>query len=345
MEKIRIGLIGAGNIAQNAHLPAYAKRDDVEVVAIADLNLERARKAAEKFGVPNAYASVEALLASETVDAIDVCVWNGAHSDVAIAGARAGKHVLCEKPLSSTLEKGLAIEKAVRESGITFMLAVPRRYQTDARLLAEKVSAGELGTIYYAKTALIRRRGTPIGWFTDSAKSGGGPVLDIGVHCIDCCWYLMGRPKPVSVSAATASYIGDFETKSVERWTALDKGTGAFDTEDSAAGFIRFENSACMLFETSWALNAPNQEYTQICGSKGGATLGPLTFYGETDGFLTETRPTTIDIDRFHYEIGHFAECIREKKTPVSSLEDALTLQRILTAVYTSAETGREVLL
>ncbi len=345
MEKLRIGLIGAGNIAQSAHLPAYAKRDDVSVVAVADWNLPRAEEAAKKFGIPRAYASVEALLEAETVDAVDICVWNASHSDVTIAAARAGKHVLCEKPMASTLSKALEMERAVKESGVTFMMAVPRRYQSDVRLLADQVAAGKLGEIYYAKTAMIRRRGTPVGWFTDSAKSGGGPVLDIGVHCIDCCWYLMGRPKPVSVAASTSNRIGNFKTKDVNRWVALDSDVTAFDTEDSAAGFIRFENNACMLFETSWALNAPNQEYTQICGSKGGATLGPLTIYGEEDDHLVDTKPATIDIDRFHYEIGHFADCVRTGKTPVSSLENAVTLQRILSAVYQSSAERREILL
>lgn len=345
MNKLRMGLIGAGNIAQSAHLPAYAKRDDVEVVAVADWNIERAQQAAKTFGIPRAYASVEELLAHEQVDAVDICVWNGSHSDVAITAARAGKHVLCEKPLASTLEKALTIQQAVDEYGVTFMLAVPRRYQSDVQLLADMVQSDQLGEIYYAKTAMIRRRGTPIGWFTDTAKSGGGPVLDIGVHCIDCCWYLMGKPKPVSVSAATSHRIGNFQTKGVSRWTALDGDVTAFDTEDSAAGFIRFENNACMLFETSWSINAPNQEYTQICGTKGGATLGPLTIYTEENQFLVDKKPVTIDIDRFHYEIGHFVECVREGKKPISSLEDAVILQCILSAIYESAAQRQEIFL
>lgn len=343
MNKLRMGLIGAGNIAQSAHLPAYAKLDDVEVVAIADWNLERAKSAAARFGIPHAYASVEELLAAEDIDAVDICVWNRSHSDVAIAAAKAGKHVLCEKPLASSLDNAYALEKAVKEAGVTFMLAVPRRYQNDVQLLAGMVSRGELGEVYYGKTAMIRRRGTPVGWFTDTRKSGGGPALDIGVHCIDCCWYLMGRPKPVSVSACTHYHIGDYKTRGVSRWVALDSDVTAFDTEDSAAGVIRFDNNACMLFETSWAINAPNQEYTQICGSKAGATLGPLTIYGEENEHLVDKRPTTIDVDRFEREIAHFAACVREKKTPLSSLEDAVTLQKMLEAIYLSARTGKEV--
>ncbi|MEG0768071.1 MAG: Gfo/Idh/MocA family oxidoreductase, partial [Clostridia bacterium] len=129
MEKMRIGIIGAGNIAQSAHLPAYQKRDDVEIVAIADLNLARAQEAAKKFGIGAAYRTVEELLANSEVDAVDICVWNGSHAPVAMAAAHAGKHVLCEKPMALNLSHALAMQEAVEKAGVTFMLAVPNRYR------------------------------------------------------------------------------------------------------------------------------------------------------------------------------------------------------------------------
>ena len=185
MKKYRVGIVGAGNIAQNAHLPAYMKREDVEITAIADLNLPRAQAAAEKFGIPKAFGSCEELLAGSDTDYIDICVWNRYHSDVAIAAAKAGKAILCEKPMAIDLDHALAMEKAVKDAGVPFMMAVPTRYSSEAQYLAQMVESGRMGEIYYAKTANMRRRGTPLGWFTDMSKSGGGPVIDIGVHCID----------------------------------------------------------------------------------------------------------------------------------------------------------------
>ncbi len=343
MEKLRVGIIGAGNIAQSAHLPVYMERTDVEVVAIADWNLERAQDAAKKFNIPNAYSSVEELLANVDVDYIDICVWNRSHAPVAIAAARAGKHILCEKPMAINLEDALKMEEEVKKAGVQFMMAVPTRYTAEAQLLMEMVDQGKLGEIYYAKTANIRRRGTPIGWFTDTSKSGGGPVIDIGVHCIDRTWFLMGRPKPVRVSATTSHAIGDFKTKGVQRWTALDSDVTAFDTEDSAAGAIHFENGATMLFEVSWALNAPPQDYTQICGSKAGATLNPLTIYGEEMGYLSDNKPTVLNPNMFAVEIDHFIDCVRTGKKPTSPLEDGVTVQRMLQGIYDSARLGREV--
>jgi len=343
MEKIRVGIVGAGNIAQSAHLPVYVKRDDVEVVAIADWNLERAQEAAKKFGIPNAYQNVEELLANVDVDYIDICVWNRSHAPVAIAAARAGKDILCEKPMAINLEDALEMEKVIRECGVRFMLAVPTRYSTEAQLLNQMRKEGKLGEIYYAKTANVRRRGTPIGWFTDTSKSGGGPVIDIGVHCIDRTWYLMGRPRPVRVSATVSHAIGDFKTKGVNRWTALDSDVTAFDTEDSAAGAIHFENGATLLFEVSWALNAPPADYTQVCGTKAGATLNPLTIYGEDMGYLTDNKPTVLDCNIFEEEIEHFIHCLRTGEEVESPLEDGVTVQRMLQGIYDSARLGREV--
>ena len=347
MKKLRVGIVGTGNIAQTAHLPAYsAFADRVEVVALADLNLDRAREAARQFGVPHVYSSVEELLANVDVDYVDICVWNGWHAPVAIAAARAGKAILCEKPMSDSLAHSLEMEAEVKKAGVPFMMAMPSRFNADAMLLHEMQQSGELGDIYYAKTGRIRRRGTPVGWFTDLSKSGGGPVIDIGVHCIDVTWFLMGKPKPVRVSAAISRAIGNFKTKGVMRWTALDAGSGVFDTEDSASGIVHFENGASMLVETSWALNAKEASYTQICGTKGGAVLDPLTIFTENShGYLVDEQPTLPKVNRFEKEIEHFLDCLISGKKPLVPIEDGIAIQKILGGIYDSAKQGREVTL
>ena len=343
MDKIRVGIVGAGNIARTAHLPAYRKMDDVELVGIADIKPERAEQAAREFGIAKAYACIDEMLADCKLDYVDICVWTGAHAECAIKAARAGVNILGEKPMALNLEHALAMEQEIRRAGVKFMLAVPTRYSPQAMLLRQMVDEGKLGDIYYAKTSYTRRRGTPLGWFTDKARSGGGPVIDIGVHCIDRTWFLMGCPKPVRVSAATSSAIGNYQTKGVTRWRALDSDSTVFDTEDSACGQIRFENGACMLFEVSWALNAPEQSFTQVCGSKAGARMDPLVIYGEECGYLTDNTPTPGKNDMFHEEIRHFIHCLRTGSEPCSNLEQAVQMQRILEGIYTSAELGKEV--
>lgn len=345
MKKMRVGIVGAGNIARSGHLPAYKElRDIAEVTAIADLNEERAKEAAQLFNVPRWYGSAEALLEHEDVQLIDICVWNQAHAPIAIAAARAGKAVLCEKPLASSLEAALETERVIRETRTPFMCGMASRFSQEVTLLKEMIDRDEMGTVYYVKTGYVRRRGTPVGWFTDLEKSGGGPVIDIGVHNIDCAWYLMGKPRPVRVSASAYAPFGDFEVRGVSRWQALDRGTGKVNTEDSAAAFIHFENGAVMFAEASWALNAPEGRYTQLCGEKAGATLDPFVIYRENAShFLVDERPVVQPVNRFAQEIRHFIDCICQDLEPIAPISDGVTVQRMLDAIYRSARSGREV--
>lgn len=347
MKMLRVGLVGAGNIGQSEHLRAYENMKDVaEVVAIADINLERAKQAAEKYGISQVFGSIDELLANAEVDYIDVCTWNGSHADVVIKSMEAGIPVICEKPMSSNLADAEKMVEAVKKANKPFMMAMVSRFGPEVQLLKEKIEAGELGQIYLAKTGYLRRRGTPIGWFTDSSKSGGGPIIDIGVHNLDAVWYLMGKPKPLRVSARTASYIGDFETRGVERWKALDSDVTAFDTEDSAVAMIHFEDDITLFLEVSWAINGPSQNYTQIFGSKAGANLNPLTIWGENQQqFLMDEHVETPRINKFEQELRHFIECIRENKEPLASIEDGLTVQRMLDAMYRSCCENKEIIL
>ncbi len=353
MGKIRIALAGAGNIAQNAHLPAFAKRDDVEVVAVCDLNLERAEHCAAKFGIPKAYGDAREMIGKTACDAVDICVWNRAHKEIAVMAAEAGRHILCEKPMALNVEHALEMEAAVKKAGVTFMMAMPRRFYTEIQYVRGLIDRGDMGDVYYAKTSMLRRRGTPLGWFTDTKKSGGGPVIDIGVHAIDGAWYLLGRPKPTRVSASTSYAIGDYQTKGVSRWVALDSDVTAFDTEDSAAGVFHFENGATLAFEVSWALNLDSQEQTTVCGGKGGARLDhqkrdsgrSVTVFTECDGYLTDNTPVVPPKNPYEAEIEYFLTCLKEGKSPDPSLSDGVTMIRMLMGIYQSAREGREVLL
>lgn len=343
--KVRIGLIGAGNIAQNAHIPAYLKQDDVELVAVCDLKEDRAKGVAEKYGMKHYTTDFNELAALDDVDAVSVCTWNNAHAVAAIAAAKAGKHVLCEKPMAMNSQETAAMKKAVEENNVIFMMGFVNRFRSDVRAIKEMVEAGRMGEIYYAKTAIFRRRGTPLGWFTDLSKSGGGPVIDIGVHVIDLTWYMMGKPKPISVSATTFSKIGDYKTKGVGRWVAFDTDDLKFDTEDSAAGLIRFENGIAMTFDVSWAINGKDGTYSDIFGTKAGASLSPFTIYGEDAGYLTDATPTVANEDNFANEIRHFLDCVKEGKQPIAPVDDGVQVQKMLNGIYESARLGKEIML
>jgi predicted dehydrogenase len=344
--KIRIGLIGAGNIAQNAHIPAYLKQKDVELVGVCDIKEERAKEVAQKYNMKYAVKDFNDLLAIDEIDAVSICTWNNGHAAAAIAAAKAGKHILCEKPMSMNGPEAEAMLKASKENKVTFMMGFVNRFRGDSKVIKGLAEAGRFGDIYYSKAGWLRRRGTPLGWFTDLSKAGGGPAIDIGVHVIDLTWYFMGKPKPVSISSATYNKIGDYKTKGVSRWTAFDTDDLKFETEDSANGLIRFENGATMNFEISWAINGKDTGiYSDVYGTKAGASLNPFTIYDEVENYLMDSSPVVNNEDSFANEIRHFLDCIKEGSEPISTAEDGVNIQKILNGIYESAKLGKEILL
>ncbi len=341
---LRMGVVGAGNIYTNGHAPGYAKINNAKVVAVADINEERARIAAEKLGVPY-FTSVEEMCAEAEIDAVDICTWNNGHAPVCIAAANAGKHVLCEKPMARSADEARAMEKAVKDAGVRFMLAVPGRFGNANCYIRELYEKGELGDVYYGKTAYVRRRGTPTGWFTDLEHAGGGPVYDIGIHGIDAAWYLMGTPKPTRVSAIVNTKIGDYQTKGVTKWQGTPCPNNQFNVEDSGMGVIHFENGAMLSFEATWAINAPDGSATQVCGTKAGATVSPLTIYGERESYLSTDSIKVLDNDRFAAEIEHFADKVLNGGEVRYPIEQAIQMQEMLDAIYLSGKEGREVII
>ena len=355
MEKIKIALVGTGSICRSAHMPAYKKRDDVEIIACADIDFEKAKKFAADFGIPAAYASVEELLANCKPDYVDVCTWPAAHAPVSIAAANAGCHVMCEKPVCHNLDDALALKEAVEKNGVKFMLAVPLRFGKAAVHARKLVDEGVLGDVYYGKTAYVRQRGIPGGWFSCTKYAGGGPIIDIGVHRIDLAWYMMGCPKPVSVSATAIYKIGDYRTapkvdpvtgevSATNSWSGAQVPDYKFDVEDSASGVFKFENGAQLLFETAWSFNGPVNNSTQIAGDKAGLTLEPFKLYKDNgESVIEEAIEGDFSGGIFDLEIAHFIDCIRNDTVPSANIEEAVQLQKMLMGIYESSRTGKEV--
>ena len=340
--KIHIGVIGAGNIAQNAHIPSYLKTKGVKLAGVYDIKTSRAAEVADKYDMQQ-HLSLESLLSDDTIDAVSICTWNNGHAESAIAASKAGKHVLCEKPMSMTVDEALAMEEAAKTSGKIFMMGFVNRFRAQSKIITDMRENGDFGDIYYARATILRRRGTPLGWFTDVKKSGGGPVIDIGVHIIDLTWYLMGKPRPISVTANTHYALGDYKTKGVSRWEAFDTDNLIFNTEDSAAGTICFENGKSINFDVSWAINGEAEMNAFLYGEKAGATFDPITIFGESAGYLTDNTPTFIDENPFENEIGHFADCIRTGNAPIATASDGVAIQKILCGIYESAKLKKAI--
>lgn len=352
MSRLSIGVIGAGSIASK-HLQSYAANPDVEIVGIHDLNHARSREKAATFGARHAYETLQELLDDSSIDAVSVCSWNDSHAELAIAALEAGKHVLLEKPLSKTVAEAEAIADAVARTGKRLQVGFVRRYSQNARVLKSFVDAGELGEMYYARATNIRRLGNPGGWFADSTRSGGGPLIDIGVHVLDLCWYLMGAPKAVTVSGTTSSRIGNrANVTSLSRYTVADYDPTQNDVEDLATALVRFDNGASLLLETSYSLHAADDRLeVAVYGEKGGAELEPqLRIVTEKLDTVLNISPqvdlVSFDFDEgFQNEIDHFVSVCLGEADDISPVEHGVEMMRILTAIYESAALGREVVL
>lgn len=352
MDKVRILMIGAGNIA-NTHLESYKKNDEVEIAAICDINESRLKETADLFGIEKRYTSVEEMLKNENADAADVCVWNCSHADCTIAALNAGLHVLCEKPMAYNTEQAIKMNEAAKKNGKLLMIGFVRRFLNITKVVKEFVDAGDLGEIYYTKATCTRRHGNPGGWFSNKALSGGGPVIDLGVHIIDQSRWLMGNPKPVSVYAATFDKLGRRDNlKTDVGWSPKDaKPTDICDVEDLASALIRYDNGAVTSLEVSFAKNGDGEYKNEFFGTKGGAcfTDEDLKLYGEMNDYMVDITPTISNLKNDEYffdgEMNHFVDCIKGRATCKAPAEDGIEIMKILDAIYESARTGHEVIL
>lgn len=351
MSKLRVGVVGVGNISKY-HLNAYKNNPQVELYALCDINQERLQKRGEEYGCARLFDDVRDMVALPELDAVSVCTWNAAHAPCALAALEAGKHVLCEKPMATNASDAQAMYDAAKRAGKLLMIGFVRRFGNDCAIVKDFIDKGYFGELYYAKATYLRRKGSPGGWFGDKARSGGGPVIDLGVHVIDLTRYLMGNPKPVSVYAAAFHKLGDRrDIVSKASYTVESRGEDIFDVEDAATALIRLENGAVISLETSFSLNIekPRGEI-ELFGTKAGAKLDPeLKIFSQMNGHMTNITletPTALSFSGlFDNEVNHFVDCVQSGTPCRNPAQDGVTIMRILDAIYRSAETGHEVVL
>jgi len=351
MKKIKVGIIGTGSIS-NLHMAGYSALKNVEVVACCDINEKRALDYAKRYSIENVFTDYNEMLKMKDLDAVSVCTWNNGHAPATIAALKAKKHVLCEKPPAMNVGEAIEMEKAAKESGKLLMIGFVRRFGKNTRIMQDFISNGTLGDIYYAKTSCVRRCGNPGGWFSDKKRSGGGPLIDLGVHMIDLARYLLGKPKAVAVSGATFSKIGTRNNvKMIDRYRPVDVDDYC-DVEDMAVAMIRFDNGAVLNVETSFSQHIKEEKLTlELYGSKGGAVIEPeMEIFTENFDYLVDVKPVFAeDYDpfdaNFKAETAHFIDCIENGTKCLNPVEDGVELMRILDAIYLSAETGREIMI
>ena len=356
MQKLKVGIVGIGGIGKGAHLPAWVVNDDVEVVALCDIIEERAMKAAEEYEIEYVFKDYNTLINKEEIDIVDICTPNYLHSTIAVKALEKGKHVFCEKPDAINIEEVLKMKKASEDSGKLLMVMRNNRFLDTSQYLKSYIEQGHMGEIYAAKCGWVRRRGIPGkgGWFTTKEQSGGGPLIDLGVHMIDLAIWLMGNPTPVSVVGSTYCKFAEDDTLADSEHAKFGdvKEDGIFNVEDLAMGFIKFDNGACLSIEFSWASNIEREgRYIEFMGTKMGSRWhssdNVLKLFGEANGSTVDILPNIEIREKSGHRrnIDHFVECVLGNANPIFMPQQGVDMIKILGAIYKSAETGREIIL
>lgn len=353
MDKLRIGIIGAGWPGQR-HIEGYQRRDDVEIVALSDVNTGLAEEIRAQYTINGqVYGDYREMLEFAAVDAVSICTPNFLHAPMAIDALQAGKHVLLEKPLANTLEAGKRIAEQVAATDRVFMMAYNNRFRPDSIILKSYIDEGKLGEIYYAKTGWLRHAAefSLRGWFTDKEKSGGGPLIDLGVHMLDLTLWFMGNPRPVNVTGSTYYKFTDMMSARGDH----------VDVEDLASAFVKLDNGATIVLDVSWVshINEPDYVYSQLFGTAGGARIERKTGQERLDLYTTRNGATLVESPHFNAyrmqrpgymlyesfagEIAEFVDSIKAGRQPGATITHGLDVLRVLDAIYQSAETGVSV--
>lgn len=342
-----IGIVGAGGISE-AHLQAIKMEPRVYVKAIADISLESARSQAEKHLIPHIYNDYHEMLKNDSIDIVIICAPNFLHAPVAIEALKAGKHVLTEKPMTIDVESAKEMKRIADQSGKILMVAQNNRFHGESLLLKRLIQQKKLGDIYHVKAAWIRRNGIPGwgSWFTQKHMSGGGSLIDIGVHMLDLALWLIDFPKPVSIVGRTFDIFGPSKQK-IAQWGRVDD-KGFFNVEDFAYAHIDLDNGASLQLESSWASHIKeDQAYVKLYGDKGGAEFDLLNkqavLYSDQDQrpINTMLKPPAED-DRYN-TLKNFIDAIEGIDQQICKPDESILIQEILEAIYHSAETKQMI--
>ncbi len=358
---MKIGIIGCGNIANGKHMLALKKMEEAELVAFCDIIEERAQQAAAKFGTPDAkvYTDYRELLKDPEIENVRVLTPNRMHSEITVAALRAGKDVMCEKPMAINYESACAMLEAQKESGKLLTIGYQHRQDADVQYVKREAEKGVFGDIYFAKARVLRRRGVPThGVFQNEYEQGGGCLVDVGTHALDTLLWMMDNYEPLYCVGSVYHKLSDLPEEMQGNpfgcWEPEN-----FQVEDSAFGYIVMKNGATVILETSWALNMLEGESVQymICGTKAGCDNftknGQLRINGVKNGTKYIEEPSfEAGGVAFTAGIAHnppekeqrvFLDACAGKGELTVKPEQAAMVTRLLDAIYESSRKGGPV--
>jgi predicted dehydrogenase len=327
---IRLGLVGAGAIAQLAHLPVLSRIKGAQLVAICDNDGPKAGALAQRLGVPDIFTDMDELLDSEEVDAVVIATPNHLHEPHVLRALKQKVHVLCERPLSLTIGGVNRILQAAKSADVKVVVGNNHRFRSDVQQLSRFLEGGELGRTIGIRAGQYQFRSGVQGWRHRKAEAGGGAFLEYGYPLLDLALWLANFPEPVRVSAQ------------------MDSTTGG-SVEDMMVVHLECAKGISFIIDVSWAYVGQEERWWfEVVSSRGSARLSPLRVVKELNGRPTNVSPTgaaareSVFLQSYRAEIAHFI-AVLSGDAAYEAPTDQLQVMRIMEAVYKSAEEGREI--
>lgn len=331
MDKVKLGVIGLGSVAQLIHLPNIAKLNNVTLSAVAEVKKNRLNLISEKFGIENRYIDYKKMLEQEDIDAVIIATPTNTHKEIAIDCMAAGKDILVEKPLARSYDEAKEIVDAAKKYKKKLMVGMNLRYRPDTMLLRSIINSSEIGEPFYAKCGWIQSQSSEEKWFTKKEESGGGVIIDLGIHLLDLALWLMNFPQVSSVSCKNYYHF----TKNVE---------------DTSISFIKFKDGSLINIEVSWSLTTNKDNfYLNVYGTKGSTCLNPLNVVKKIDGQIIDLspkqsdNPTALFKKSYMNELKSFIGAVKDLNPVLSSGEEALKRMKIIEAMYLSSIKNKEI--
>jgi len=331
MEKTKVAVIGLGGIAQLVHLPILSKMMNVQISAVADRKKNQLNSIGDKFKIEKLYTDYKEMLDKEEIDAVIIATPTNTHLEIALDCLKANKHILIEKPIARNVSEAKQITAASKKYKKQVMVGMNLRYRPDAMLMKSLVNSGELGDIFYIRCGWLRKQSSDQKWFINKSQSGGGVIIDLGILILDLAIWILNDKKIKSVS--------------VQKFNHNTK-----DVEDSAIGLVRFEDDRVISFEVSWGLHSEwDKFHLAAFGTEGTAHLNPLRAYKRMESshidytIANQANQTNLFKKSYENELKHFIGVVRENTPVISTGDDAVTLMKLLEALYKSAKLKKEI--
>ncbi|HUT23296.1 MAG TPA: Gfo/Idh/MocA family oxidoreductase [Sumerlaeia bacterium] len=346
---MKTAVIGCGAIGR-VHAEQYAANPRADLAYVVDIVPEKAEAAARDYGAKRTVADYREALADPSVEAVSVCLPNDLHCPVTLDALRAGKHVMCEKPIALNANEAERMRRLAKKQERLLVIGVVNRFHDGVLRVRDRIRKGELGAVYHVSVMFKGYRGIPGlgGWFTTKACAGGGVMIDIGVHYLDLTLFCLGFPRARTLSGVAHSVLGKDLRKYAYTgmWAGPPDYSGLCDVEESVAGILRTDGPT-IFFEGAWARNVEEgAHHIDFLGDKAGIRLnycGSFTIYSHTNGVLYKTAPSYREDSMFRAEIDSFLECAATGKPSPADISSVIGTQKILDALYKSAAENREV--